>query len=94
MAATDHDGLCVRELTAAEVGEYVRRAAEAKGDEVGVLAWLAAVAACDADGAALFAGSDADDLAATLPLRTLQAISEAVVEVSGLGESAPKKRRG
>jgi hypothetical protein len=72
------DGIRVRELTGAGSMEL-----QAEPDNTRRLAIVAYRCATDADGARYWASAD-DALDA--PVRLLKAISEAVIELSGLGE--------
>lgn len=84
----------VRELSAAEVGQYVKLHKADDADELSMLAWIVCRAVCDDQGKPLFTDADLDAIKG-MGLKTLKAIAEAVAGLSGLtDDDAAKKKPG
>lgn len=78
-----YDGVYVRELTAAELSEFVRME-RAGADSLDRAAWLATRVACDADGGRIM-GDDDVEAVKQAPARVLTAINDAATRLSGFG---------
>jgi hypothetical protein len=84
----DMGTVAVRELSAAEVSQYVKRHQDGQ-DDVDSLAWLVTTSAIDDAGKPLFRPEDAAELR-DMPLHVLKPIADAVAKLAGLDGDAKK----